>query len=527
MSRDLVNQDIDTRGLTLWQLIVARVATTPGATMAVDDAGRTLTYGGYHRWCERVAAGLARRGVGEGTAVSWMLPTRFEALVLSGALSRLGAVQNPILPVYRHRETRFIVEETGAELLVVPGTFRGFDYPAMAGEAVAGLRSAVVVADPDLPEADPAPAGALPAPPTDPEAVRWVFYSSGTTADPKGARHRDRSLAAANDGMQWSLRCGPGDRAAVVFPITHIGGMVFLYNSLQTGARLLLVETFDPATTPVWLGDQGVTHAGSGTVFFQAYLAAQRAQPERRIMPDVKVFNGGGAPKPAHLHGELLAEMGAPLLSGWGMTECPIDTMSPPGAPDDKLAGTEGRAVPGAGVRVVRTDGSVAGPGEEGELQVQGPQLFAGYVDARLDAEAFTGPPDDRWFRTGDLGIIDGEGYVRITGRLKDVIIRKGENISAKEVEDVIHTLPGVADVAVIGLPDPATGERCCAVVAAGDGPPVTLERLAAHVRGAGLAPHKIPEQLDVVDVLPRNPTGKVLKHELRARLSAGGDPGA
>jgi acyl-CoA synthetase (AMP-forming)/AMP-acid ligase II len=294
-----------------------------------------------------------------------------------------------------------------------------------------------------------------------------------------------------------------------------VGGLVFLFNALVTGVRLLLVETFDPADTPQWLGGQGVTHAGSGTVFFLAYLAAQRRQPDRPVMPAVKVFNGGGAPKPPLLHHELQAEMGAPLLSGWGMTEAPICTMSPPGSSDGQLAGTEGAAVPGTELRVVRLDGTVGGPGDEGELQVRGPQVCLGYVDGTLDAAAW----DGGWFRSGDLGVIDEEGQVRITGRLKDVIIRKGENISAKEVEDLLYALGEVADAAVIGLPDPASGERGCAVVALAPGRSLTMEALAAHLRAAGLATHKIPEQLELVEALPRNPSGKVLKRELRARF--------
>jgi acyl-CoA synthetase (AMP-forming)/AMP-acid ligase II len=511
---------IDTEGRSLWRLIAERAAASPDKVMAIDVAGRALTYAELQDRCERVAAALAEEfGVGVGTRVSWMLPTRFEAMVLAGALSRLGAVQNPILPIYRHRETRFILDQTKAELFVVPGTFRGFDYPAMAHEVVADLPTRVLVADPDLPGV--APDGLPPEPEGDPAVTpRWIFYSSGTTADPKGAIHTDASLAAANAGMQWSLRCGPDDHASVVFPITHVGGIVFLFNTLQTGVRLLLVETFDPEGTPRWLGENGVTHAGSGTVFFLAYLAAQRAQPDRRVMPDVKVFNGGGAPKPPQLHFEMRAEMGAPLLSGWGMTESPINTMTPFDASDDLLAYTEGRATPGTEIRVVALDGTVTGAGAEGELQVRGPQQCLGYVDASLDADAFVDADDGgrRWLRTGDLGVLDPNGYLRITGRLKDIIIRKGENISAKEVEDLLYTLDGVADAAVIGLPDPASGERACAVVAPVPGAVIDFEQMVAHLRKAGLATHKIPEQLELVDALPRNPSGKVLKRELQAR---------
>jgi acyl-CoA synthetase (AMP-forming)/AMP-acid ligase II len=500
---------IDTRGMGLWRLIEERAALTPNKRMALDVTERTLTYGEYKAWCERVAAGLTGRGVGEGTRVSWMLPTRLEALVLAGALARLGAVQNPILPIYRQRETGFITRQTGAAMLVVPTTFRNFDYVAMAQEATSGLDLDLVVADPDLPEADPA---TLRAAPDAPGATRWIFYSSGTTADPKGARHTDLSLSAANDGLQWSLGCGPEDQAAVVFPITHVGGIVWIFNTMQTGAELLLVETFDPAATPIWLGQHGVTLAGAGTFFFLSYLAAQRAHPDGPIMPAVRLFNGGGAPKPPSLHGELMAEMGAPLINGWGLTESPINTMAHPYDSDTQLAETEGRATPGTQLRVVSIEGRAAAAGEEGELQVKGGQVLQGYVDASLDADAF----DDGWLRTGDLGTIDGDGYVRITGRLKDVIIRKGENISAKEVEDVLYTHPKVADVAVIGLPDPDVGERACAVVVCQDGMVLSFDEMVDHLRGAGLSTRKMPEQLELVEALPRNPSGKVVKFELR-----------
>ena len=233
---------IDTAGKTLWELIEERADRTPDKRMAFDEQDRTLTFGEYRAWCERAAAGLAERGVGVGTAVSWMLPTRIEALVLAGALARLGAAQNPMLPIYRQKETAFITRQTNARLLVVPGIFRNFDYPAMARESTTGLDVELFVADPHLPEDDPSRLGR---PPIDPAAVRWIFYSSGTTADPKGVRHTDLSVSAANDNMQWSLGCGPDDRAAVVFPVTHIGGIVWLFNTMQTGVELLMVETFN------------------------------------------------------------------------------------------------------------------------------------------------------------------------------------------------------------------------------------------------------------------------------------------
>jgi non-ribosomal peptide synthetase component E (peptide arylation enzyme) len=185
---------------------------------------------------------------------------------------------------------------------------------------------------------------------------------------------------------------------------------------------------------------------------------------------------------------------------------------------DDHLANTEGAPTPGVEVRIVTLDGKVARPGEEGEIRAKGPMLFRGYLDSSLDADAFD---DDGFFRTGDLGTSDAEGFLTITGRLKDVIIRKGENISAKEVEDLLFTSPDVADAAVVGIPDPDSGERACAVLVPADpAAPPTLEGLAAFCIDAGLMRQKIPEQLEIVDALPRNATGKVLKHELRKRYS-------
>ena len=200
-------ESIETAGKSLWQLIDERASLTPDKRMAIDEQDRSWTYDEFRAWCERAAAGLAARGVGEGTNVSWILPSRIEAFVLAGALARLGAVQNPILPIYRHREIGFITRQTGCELLIVPGTFRNVDYEKIAREATEDLNLEVMVADPDLPEGDPAALGAPASGDGDP--LRWLFYTSGTVADPKGAKHSDASIAAAIKNsrlLTWSPR---------------------------------------------------------------------------------------------------------------------------------------------------------------------------------------------------------------------------------------------------------------------------------------------------------------------------------
>jgi acyl-CoA synthetase (AMP-forming)/AMP-acid ligase II len=379
-----------------------------------------------------------------------------------------------------------------------------------------------------LPAGDPGP-GPGPPPGLDPDAapVRWLFYTSGTTADPKGALHSDATLMAASAGLADVVDLRSEDRIALVFPLTHIGGINWLMAGLLSGAAQLVVPIFDPKTAIPFLAEHAVTQATAGTAFHQAYLEAQRERPDEPLFPDVRCFPGGGAPKPPQLHRDVKRELGgAGIVSGYGMTECPIVAMNRIDDPDEKLAHSEGRAnPPGMQIRIVKGDGSLAGAGEEGEIRVRGPQLFAGYLDRSLDEAA---RDEHGWFRTGDLGSLDADGFIVITGRLKDVIIRKGENISAKEIEDLLHQHPKVAEAAAIGLPDPETGERCCAVVANRDPKdPLGFEEMVDFLKAQDLMRQKIPERLETVDALPRNPTGKVLKQDLRTRFAGPADSAA
>jgi cyclohexanecarboxylate-CoA ligase len=508
---------------SLWELIERRADQTPDSLLAIDEDQRTLTFGDYRAESERAAAGLAGLGLGAGTPVSWQLPTWLESLVLVGGLSRLGVVQNPILPIYREREVGFVTKQTGARMLIVPSQWKGFDYEAMAraiAEGQPGLE--VLTVDKKLPKGDSSTLPPAFTPPDDAAQlpVRWAFYTSGTTADPKGAKHTDRTIMASAYGMAVALELTADDVGALAFPFTHIGGIGLLCATLMSGSRAVVIEAFDPPTTIPLLQREGVTLAGSGTPFHMAYLAAQREQPDTPLFPKVRAFPGGAAPKPPQLHYDIVAEMGSVgVVSGYGLTECPIITMGAVRDSDQHLADTEGSATPGVEIKVVTLDGKIAGADEEGEIRARGPQLFRGYLDSTLDADAFD---EEGFFRTGDLGKLDAEGYITITGRLKDVIIRKGENISAKEVEDLLFTSPAIGDVAVIGLPDDRSGERACAIVVPADPEaPPTLKDVFDFCEQAGLMTQKVPEQLEIVDVLPRNATGKVLKHELRKQYTA------
>ncbi len=507
-------------GATLWELLEKRVLETPDAEMVVDESGRRLTFSAFKAWAERAAAGLAELGIGAGDVVTWQLPTWLESMVLAAAISRLGATQNPILHIYREREVGFCVRQTGARLLIVPTSWADFDFKAMAEgiaadvEAETGRSVDVLTCDRSLPEGDPTTLGP---PPDRGDEVRWLFYTSGTTADPKGARHTDQTIHAVAQGMSLHMQLTAEDTNGLAFPFPHIAGPIWLFTSLQTGTRNIFLQSFIPDVVVDVLGREGVTLAGSGTVFHQTYLAAQR-QADHPIFPKVRAFPGGGSPKPPALQYELMEAFPTSIgiLTGYGLTEAPILTMATPDDLVEDLANTEGSPLPGVELRIVRDDGSIADVGETGEVRAKAPQLMLGYLDESLDADAFDA---DGFFRTGDLGARNERGMLVITGRLKDVIIRKGENVSAKEVEDHLYRHPQIGDVAVIGLPDERSGERVVAIVVTADGAePITFDAMVEFLKDEGLMIVKVPEQLEHIDVIPRNPAGKVVKADLKAR---------
>ncbi|MCW2621482.1 MAG: putative cyclohex-ene-carboxylate:CoA ligase, partial [Frankiales bacterium] len=378
----------------------------------------------------------------------------------------------------------------------------------------------VVVLGHDGPTSPTADVEALPVPPHDPLEPRWAYATSGSTGSPKAALHSDHSLMTAMRGFALHGQMGraAGDMGGIPFPLAHVGGIQFVGNALAAGFPVALLETFTPEAIRAFFSRFPITVFGGSPVFYQALNEMQRGSAEP-LFPHLRYLKGGGAPLPEGLYRELRRGLGVQIAHDYGMTEVPMIAVADPDDPDDLLAVSDGRLIPGLATRLVTADGLPAAPGEAGELQLRGAAVTLGYPDPGRDREVFTG---DGWFRTGDLCRIDPDGVLTVTGRLKDVIIRKGENIAPLEIEELLATRPDIAEVAVIGLPDDLRGELVCAVVRLHDPEAeLTLADVAGFLREAGLMVQKIPERLELVAEIPRTGLGKISKQALQKQFAA------
>jgi len=456
-------------------------------------------------------------GIRPGTVVGWQLPTWIDSIVLLGALSRVGATQIPILPLYREHELGHVVIQARPDFLFVPGVWKGFDYPALA-RSMTAIRPQLelVVVDHELPGGSASHVAVADPRPAEP---RWIYYTSGTTGSPKGARHSDSTVIAAGHALVERYDLAITDRSTIAFPVTHVGGIFMILAGFISGCGHICFESFEADVAVPFMRGWGVTFPGNGTSFELAYLAAQRRQPGDSIFPLARAFPHGGDTKRPHVHAALRDEIGGVgNLSGYGLTEFPMIACGDIRDSKEHLASRVGRPCEGIEIRIVDDAGARCPSGTEGEILARGPSLCAGYVDESANAASFA---DDGFFRTGDLGFVDDEGYLEVTGRLKDLIIRKGEKISAAELEEVLHANPKIAEVTVIGIPDPDSGERCCAVVVLRDpSQAIDLAEMGEWILAQGLMRQKIPEQLEIRESLPRDFYGKVKKNLLRAELA-------
>jgi len=511
---------------SLWLMLDARAGRTPDRVYLIEgrEGGRQYTFGDLHARATAMAAALCRLGVAPGDVVSWQLPNWLEGVALAAAIDRIGAVSNPIITIYREREMTFVCRQARSRVLVVPGVVRGTDHREIAAavraaapdlEHVLTVRAAPGAGMQALEALEASAPSADPPSPPGPHDVSMLFYTSGTTADPKGVLHTPSTLGAVNHFHARLFPPSPDDRTLLQFPLTHIGGiLLFVMHQLRCGSSAVFMDTYDPELAVELIARHAITAAGGPPAILQGMLGARGFSAEK--VRSVRITGSGAADVSPELMRLAKERFGSVAYRSYGMTECPILSCGAPGAPEEKLHGTDGQPSPGCTARLVDDAGRPVAPGVEGEIEAYGPQLCVGYLDPALNA-SFT---PDGFFRTGDLGILDEAGFLRITGRRKDIIIRKGENLSAKGIEDVLAEHPKIADVAVIGVPDRMSGERVCAcVVLRGGVTGLSLAEVSAFMAERQVMRQKIPEQLEVLPELPRNATGKVRKDVLRARF--------
>jgi acyl-CoA synthetase (AMP-forming)/AMP-acid ligase II len=506
---------------TVWQAFAATAARQPDRTALVEGDTR-LAFRDVAARAEIVAGGLATLGVSPGDAVAVQLPNWWETVVVLLATTRLGAVAVPIPPIHRAREVGFILRQTAARTLCIPGRYRDCDHR----ELIASLRpelpalgDVIVVRDVATVGLQPfaSLAGTAPPPAGAPGDVALVMYTSGTTADPKGVLHSHQTLLAEARSLVPVHGVGAGDTVLMPSPLTHVSGLVHaLLVPAAVGSSAVLMPRWDPGEALRLIATERVTYMVGAPTFLRD-LARNAALPASDVS-SFRLYSCGGADVDPTLVSEAARRLGCVAKRVYGSTEFPTITTSGPDDPPARRVDSDGRPIGAAELRLVDDDDGEVSAGREGEILARGPECFLGYLDPALNAEVFTA---DGWFRTGDLGTLDADGYLRITGRKKDIIIRKGENISAREVEDLLAAHPAVADAAVIGLPEAAAGEIACAVLRLRPGAAIlSLDDVTSHLLACGLSKRKLPERLVVTDDLPRTASGKVLKRALRERLS-------
>ena len=492
---------------------------------------RRFSYRELAALTDRIAVGLSRLGVGRNDVVATQLPNWWQFSLLYLACSRIGAVLNPLMPIFRERELSFMLRHGEAKVLIVPKTFRNFDYEAMARglqKTLTSLKRIIVIegdgeddfetllTKPEW-EKQPDAAAILSQDRPGPDDITQLIYTSGTTGEPKGVLHSANTLMANIIPYAERLRLGSSDTALMASPMAHQTGFMYgLMMPVMLKASVVLQDVWDPAKAAELIRREKVTFTMASTPFLTDLTRAvtESAQP----VPSLRIFLCAGAPIPGPLVEQAQAGLGAKIVSAWGMTENGAVTLIKLDDDDRLASSTDGCALPGAEVKVVDADGETLPFGQIGKLVVRACSNFGGY----LKRPQWNGTDAEGWFDTGDLAHMDANGYIRISGRSKDVIIRGGENIPVVEIEALLYRHPAVAQVAIVAYPDERLGERACAVIVPKAGRTIDFATMVDFLKSQKLAIQYIPEKLIVREGMPATPSGKIQKFRLREMLRHG-----
>ena len=491
-----------------------------GIAVVDQDRARSVTYDRLDGDATRVAKLLAEIGVEPGDVVAVQLPNWYETVAIAVGILRLGAVINLMLPIYRSKELRHMLNVGKAKVLFTPATYHSFDHIAM----VTNLRSDVpsllrhIAVDASCDDAaefhstlagfDSMSSGA----PVAARSVSELIFTSGTEAEPKAVMHTEQTTNFAVRTAWSSLSMNQRDVVWMPSPIGHSTGFNYgVRMALYHGLKLVLQDRWDGEKAAAMIEAEGCTYTLAATTFLRDLVISAGHD-----LTHMQLFGCGGAPVPPDLVREATTR-GIGVLRLYGSTEVLVGTWNRPKSPSEKKITTDGIGLDDVEVQVWGDDGRRDIRGEIGELCTRGPSTCVGFFDDPVRTrQTFT---FDGWVRSGDLGVIDEEGYLTVVGRRKEIIIRGGLNIAPREVEELILQISGVRAAAVVGIPHERLGESGCACVVLEEGISLSHADLIAHLKASGLAPYKWPEQLRVVDELPMTPTGKIQKHLLVAAM--------
>jgi len=515
---------------TVGQLLAGAIDARPELTVKIRSAVRPWsgTFAEVLGAARRLAGSLQARGIGAGDVIAFQLPNWVEAAVSFWAAAFLGAVVTPIVHFYGPKEVAYILRRTSVRALVTANRFGRQDYlanleqirdeaPALELVAVVGeghLPSwAVGFGDlmGDSPLAEPVA--------VDPDTPALIAYTSGTTADPKGVVHSHRTIGFEIRQLA-SMQAG-NPPLLVGAPVGHAIGMLSgLLLPVWKGEPISLIDVWDPAAVLAGMLEDNLA-SGSGATYFLTSLLDHPdcTDAHLKLMSRIGL---GGSPVPSAVT-ERMASLGISAIRSYGSTEHPSTTGARHEEPEEKRHHTDGHPLLGVELRLVDEGGNEVAAGQRGEVLSRGPDCCIGYTDPDVTRQSFDA---EGWFATGDVGVLDSDGYLTIVDRKKDIIIRGGENVSALEVEEMLLRIPEIAEAAVVAAPDARLGEHACAFVRLAPGAgPVDLPYVRSRLQGSGLARQKWPEDLRVVTDLPRTPSGKVKKFVLRDQLQSAAPP--
>jgi len=526
------------RGAGLWgdetlaTVLARRVSETPDRE-ALTDSTHRLTYRELAHGIDRMAARLRALGIGEGDVVTIQLPNWIEFALVLFALERLGAVAVTVSVDFRSRELEYIMRFSGSKMFVCCEKFRDFDHAAMAQElkprlsalacvgVVRGAPPAGMVSLDDVAAAPGPPAG-FEAVAMDADTVMRMAFTSGTTGNPKGVMHSHNTTLAACRILNGDLALGPDDVMLIWLPLGLNWGYLTLVQSILAGAKAVLLDRFRAAAALDLITRERVTYIPTAPASLTSIL--QEPDLAQWDLSRLRIVVSGGASAPVETIRAWRRAAPGVLLELLGMLETGYQTYTRLMDDPERVAGSVGRPASHMGLKLVDLEGREVARGEEGDICCDGPSVHLGYHNnPDANAEAFL---PDGWFRSGDLGMIDRDGNLRIVGRLKEMINRGGKKFFPREIEEILYTHPQVLYAAIVGIPDQRLGERNCLCLVPRPGEAPELKDLIAFL-GDSVATYKLPERLELFAQFPFTPTGKIQRHalvrEVVARMSAAG----